>query len=220
MAIRAVVFDIGGILQIIPEGGDPTIRFPEMLARWERRLGMAQGALNGCIDEQTSRLAAAGKDDGSLGICSYEEWVSELRAVTGWDMSVTDEFMEDFWDTYIGDPNPELAAYFVGLRPRYRTAFLSNSFVGAREREHAARGFGDMADLIIYSHEVGVAKPDPRIYAITCERLDVQPHEMIFLDDVPRNIAAARDYGIHGVLFQNNAQAIAGIEALLATHSA
>ena len=43
---------------------------------------------------------------------------------------------------------------------------------------------------------------------------------MVFLDDVPRNIAAARDHGIHGVLFQDNAQAIRDIEALLAAHSA
>lgn len=219
VAIRAVVFDIGGILEIIPEGGDPTSRFPQMIARWERRLNMAPGALGDCIEEHFKRLSDAGKG-GALGTCSYDEWVSELQAVTGWDAATTDAFMEDHWDTYIGDPNPELAAYFVGLRPRYRTAFLSNSFVGAREREHAARGFGDMADLIVYSHEVGVAKPDPRIYEITCERVGVQPHEMVFLDDIPRNVAAAREYGIHGVLFQDNAQAIRDIEALLAAHSA
>ena len=215
MAIKAVVFDIGGILEIIPEGGDPTVRFPEMIARWERRLGMAPGELDAQIKGMDERLTAAGKD-GGLGTCSYEEWLAELRAVTGWDAARTNAFMEDFWDTYIGDPNPELAAYFVDLRPRYRTAFLSNSFVGAREREHAARGFGDMAEIIVYSHEVGVAKPDPRIYAITCERLSVQPVEMIFLDDSPGNIAAARDFGIQGVLFQDNAQAIREIEALLA----
>jgi putative hydrolase of the HAD superfamily len=218
VAIKAVVFDIGGILEIIPEGGDPTRRFPEMMARWERRLDMAPGELGAQIKGMDERLTAAGKD-GALGTCSYEEWVAELRAVTGWDAARTDEFMDDFWDTYIGDPNPELAAYFVGLRPRYRTAFLSNSFVGAREREHVARGFGDMAEMIVYSHEVGVAKPDPRIYALTCERLSVQPVEMVFLDDAPGNIAAARDFGIHGVLFQDNAQAIREIEALLAAHA-
>ncbi|MFI5276643.1 MAG: HAD-IA family hydrolase, partial [Ktedonobacterales bacterium] len=114
----------------------------------------------------------------------------------------------------------ELAAYFISLRPRYTTAFLSNSFVGAREREQAARGFEDMADLIIYSHEIGVAKPDARIYALTCERLGVQPAEVIFLDDAPSNIVAARDFGIHGVLFQDNTQAIGAIEALLVAHSA
>lgn len=219
MAISAVVFDLGGILEIIPEGDDPTSRFPAMMARWERRLGMARGALGDHVEAIDARLRAAGKD-GALGTVAYDEWVGALRAETAWDESITDAFMEDFWETYIGDPNPELAAYFTGLRGRYRTAFLSNSFVGAREREHAARGFGDMADLIVYSHEVSVAKPDPRIYAITCERLGVKPTEMVFLDDWPANVAAARDFGIHGVLFHDNAQAMAEIEALLQAHPA
>ena len=219
MAIKAVVFDIGGILEVIPEGGDPTSRFPRMLARWEQRLDMAPGALSEAITTMDELLQRAGKD-GALGTCSYDEWVCALRATTGWDDATTDAFMDDHWETYIGEPNPALAAYFISLRPRYKTAFLSNSFVGAREREQAARGFEDMADLIIYSHEVGVAKPDARIYALTCERLGVQPAEMIFLDDAPSNIAAARDFGLHGVLFQDNTQAIGEIEALLASHAA
>ncbi len=217
MAIKAIVFDIGGILETIPEGGDPTSRFPQMLARWERRLDLTPVALSETIAMMDTRLKSAGKD-GALGTCSYDEWVGELRATTGWDEATTDAFMDDHWDTYIGEPNPELTAYFTSLRPRYKTALLSNSFVGAREREQAARGFEDMADLIIYSHEVGLAKPDPRIYALTCERLGIRPAEMIFLDDSPGHIAAARAFGIHGVVFHDNAQAIGEIEALLAAH--
>ncbi len=71
--------------------------------------------------------------------------------------------------------------------------------------------------MIIYSHEVGLAKPDPRIYALTCERLGVRPAEMVFLDDVEPIVEAAREFGIHAVLFEANAQAIGEIEALLRT---
>lgn len=216
MAIKAVVFDIGGILEIIPEGGDPTSRFPQMLERWEQRLGMSAGEFGARIQAMDARLTAEGKD-ASTGTISYDEWVATLRATMGWDEATTDAFMEDHWDTFIGDPNPELAAYFTSLRPRYKTAFLSNSMVGAREREQAARGFEDMADLIVYSHEAGVNKPDPRIYAIACERLGVQPGEVIFLDDNLENIASANDFGIHAILFHNNDQAIREIETLLAT---
>lgn len=219
MAIKAVVFDIGGILEIIPGGGDPTIRFPEMMTRWETRLGMAPGELDARLMEMDGRLKSVGKD-ADIGACSEAEWFEELRLVTGWEQARVDAFKQDFWDVYCGNPNPELATYFGGLCPRYQTAFLSNSFDGARREEERRLRLSELSDLIIYSHEVGVAKPDPRIYAITCERLGVQPSEMVFLDDVPRNIAAACDYGIHGVLFQDNAQAIRDIEALLAAHSA
>ncbi len=131
------------------------------------------------------------------------------------DAAQTDAFMRDFWDVYMGEPNTELIAYFKGLRPRYRTALLSNSFVGARREEEARFGFAAMTDLIVYSHEEGMSKPDPRIYERAWQRLGVQPQEMIFLDDVEPNILAARECGIHGILFQNNAQAIAEIEACL-----
>ena len=93
---------------------------------------------------------------------------------------------------------------------------MSNSFVGAREREQAAYGFEDLVDEIVYSHESGMAKPDPRFYALVCERLGARPGETVFLDDAEQCVAGARDVGIHAVLYRDNAQAIAEIERLLA----
>jgi epoxide hydrolase-like predicted phosphatase len=219
MAIRAVVFDIGGILEIIPEGGDPTQRFPDMIARWEERLGLAPGELDRRITAMDERFSAAGKD-GSIGTCTEEEWLAELGLATGMNPAQMDAFLRDFWDVYCGGPNTELIAYFKGLRPRYRTALLSNSFVGARREEEARFGFAAMTDLIVYSHEEGMSKPDQRIYERACQRLGVPPQEMIFLDDVERNILAARECGVHAILFQNNAQAIAEIETCLRDQSA
>ena len=69
--------------------------------------------------------------------------------------------------------------------------------------------------MIIYSHEAGISKPDPRIYHLACDRLGIRPEEMIFLDDVEANVTAARDLGAHGILFTGTAQAIADIEACL-----
>jgi epoxide hydrolase-like predicted phosphatase len=214
MTIRAVVFDIGGILEIVPEGGDPTRRFPQMIARWEERLGLPPGELDRRITAMDERFSAMGKD-GSVGTCTEEEWLAELGPATGMNATQVDAFMRDFWDVYMGEPNVELIAYFKSLRPRYQTALLSNSFVGARREEEARFGFAAITDLIVYSHEEGVSKPDRRIYERTWRRLDVQPQEMIFLDDVERNVLAARECGIHAVLFYDNTQAIAEIEALL-----
>ncbi len=87
-------------------------------------------------------------------------------------------------------------SYFSSLRPRYQTALLSNSFVGARKREQEHYHFAEMTDLIIYSHEVGIAKPERRIFELTCERIGVQPEDVIFLDDsayFPQWLLAAID---------------------------
>ena len=123
--------------------------------------------------------------------------------------------MHDLWTEYLGELNVELAAYFGSLRPRYQTAILSNSFAGARRKEQERYQFGELCDLIIYSHEEGIEKPDRRIFELTCERLGVQPEEIVFLDDFAPHVAAARELGIHAILFQNTNQAIGNIEERL-----
>ncbi len=76
-----------------------------------------------------------------------------------------------------------------------------------------------MCDLVIYSHEEGMDKPDPPFFALACERLGVLPEEMILLDDHEPNLDGATDFSIHAILFRDNAHAIADIEGLLAARS-
>jgi epoxide hydrolase-like predicted phosphatase len=212
--IKAVVSDIGGVFELEPLGRDPTARFPELIADWEMRLHLPPGAFHARRKAMNRYFDAAGKD-GELGTLSQVEWQAGLRQFIGMTPAQLEGFVEDFWKIYLGDPNPELVAYFSALRPRYRTALLSNSFDGAREREQDRYHFAERVDCIIYSHEVGLAKPDPRIYALTSQRLGVQPQEIVFLDDAERNVAAAAAYGFHAIVYQNNAQAIAEIDRCL-----
>ncbi len=203
MTIHALVFDIGGVLEITPDLG--------VTEKWEQRLHLQPGELD--------RRMGSLWNDGALGKCTLEDVVRGLREHLGLDQVQIDDFLHDLWTEYLGQPNTELIDYVRGLRPRYQTALLSNSFVGAREKEQERYHFEELVDLIIYSHEVGIAKPDRRIFEMTCERLGVQPAEMVFLDDYERSLVAARQLGIHAILFQNTAQAIADIEACLQAHA-
>jgi epoxide hydrolase-like predicted phosphatase len=199
MTIRAVVFDVGGVLKITPDTGRTD--------KWTARLNLQPEGLY-------ARLRSLGLD-GIRGTCTPEAWLGGLREITGMDQTQTDEYMRDLWEEYLGTHNTELAAYFGSLRPHFQTAILSNSFLGAREKEQAAYGFEDLCDFIIYSHEVGLLKPDPQIFALTCERLRLQPSEMIFVDDIEPYVEAARTFGIHAIPFKNNAQTIADIESCI-----
>jgi epoxide hydrolase-like predicted phosphatase len=198
-AIRAVVFDIGGVLEITPPLG--------VSEHWEARLGLRPGGLR----ERLREVRAAGE----VGTISEPKARRRTGELLGLDDAQVDAFMADVWREYLGTLNVELAEYFGGLRPRYRTAMLSNSFVGARSREQRRYRFDELADLIVYSHEVGTSKPDPRIYLLTCERLGVRPAETVFLDDAELAVDGARAVGMQAILFEDNAQAIAAIEARL-----
>jgi putative hydrolase of the HAD superfamily len=199
MPVRAVVFDIGGVLEDAPPTG--------VAERWEAALGLRPGELN-------ERLGGVW-EAGAIGAISEGEVHRSIGRLLGLDEAQVSAFVQDIWTEYLGTLNAELAGYFSSLRPRYRTAMLSNSFVGAREREQERYGFGDITDLIVYSHEVGMSKPDPRIYRLACDRLGVRPEQVVFLDDRPDFVEAALEAGITAILFQDNEQAIADIEARL-----
>ncbi len=201
VAIRAVVFDIGGVLVIAPDLGAGR--------RWEDRLGWPAGEL-----EQRMRAVWRG---GSIGAITLDDVHQAIRERLGLDEQQLAEFMADLWHEYLGTANTEIIEFARQLRPRFRTGILSNSFVGARERERAAYGFEDLVDELVYSHEAGMSKPDPGIYALACARLDVRPEEMAFLDDTEVCVAGAREAGIHAVHYRNNTQAIEEIEKLIAT---
>jgi epoxide hydrolase-like predicted phosphatase len=141
------------------------------------------------------------------------------RERLGLDEARLAQFLADLWRDYLGTANTELIEYARRLRPRYRTGILSNSFVGAREREQAAYGFEDLVDELVYSHECGLRKPDPRSYALVCARLGVEPDRVAFLDDSELNVEGARQAGLHAVLYRDNAQAIGEIEGLLGRNS-
>ncbi|MFE6668538.1 HAD-IA family hydrolase [Streptomyces sp. NPDC057697] len=200
METRCVVLDIGGVLETTPATG-----WDE---EWERRLGLPTGSMHRRLDGVW--------EAGSLGRITEDEVRARIAAELGLDAAGTDAFMADLWDEYLGSPNTELIAHVRGLRTRCRLGILSNSFVGAREREQRLYGFGDLVDDIVYSHEIGVAKPSPAAFEITCARLGVRPGDCLFVDDVEANVAAAEAFGMRGLLFAGNTEAIAGIEAHVA----
>ncbi len=200
MTIQAVAFDIGGVLEVTP-----SLAVSET---WESRLGLEAGELDRRMEDIW--------EGGAVGTVTEQDVHQALRERLGLDERQLGEFMGRLWQEYLGTANTELIEYVRGLRPRYRTGIVSNSFVGAREREQAAYGFEDLVDDIIYSHECGLSKPDPRIYALSCERLRVEPGQMVFVDDYGPCVEGARRAGIHAVLYRDNAQAIGEIERLLA----
>ena len=67
-----------------------------------------------------------------------------------------------------------------------------------------AHGIDDLFDDIVVSADVGMAKPDARIYALSAQRLGLPPDECVFIDDLPRNVEAAREAGMQAVHFRVN----------------
>jgi putative hydrolase of the HAD superfamily len=199
MTIRAVISDLGGV---IVRTYDHQPR-----ARWERRLGMAPHALE--------RLVFWGEAGGKAALGQIDPddvwvWVIDRLGLTPDDRPALES---DFW---AGDRvDDRLIDYFRGLRPRLKTALLSNAWTSLRAALKDQWHIADAFDVVVISAEVGLAKPDPRIFELALAQLGLAPEEGVFLDDMQENIDAARLVGLRAVKFTDTEQAINDISRLI-----
>lgn len=129
--------------------------------------------------------------------------------------------MEGFGERYFGHlrTNDRMLDYLRSLRDErgIRLAMLTNN---VREWEARWRAMipdiEQLFELIVDSAFVGMRKPDPRIYALTLERLGLPAEKTVFIDDVDVNVTAAKDLGIRAVQFTDTDATIAAVEAALA----
>lgn len=184
MTINAVIFDVGGVLYRFRSDGSHR--------RWEARLGLSTAELYRTIfDNPVSELAMIGR--ASMD----EAWAEtgRLLALGDGDLEAlkNDFYLSGYWDT-------ELLSFISSLRPRYRTGVISDAWLGTRE---AVRQWvnNDSFDMIMFSAEENVRKPNPDIFRRALSRLQVSPEEAVFVDDLPHNIESARALGIHAIHF-------------------
>jgi putative hydrolase of the HAD superfamily len=199
MPIRAVIFDMGGVIL--------RTESPAGRRKWESRLGLKERELSQVVFGSEASARA------SIGLGTEAGVWKNLASVLHLSDEQLKELERDFWS---GDRiDAALVEFIRDLRPRYKTAILSNAWSGARATISNEFGLGAVVDAIIISAEEGIAKPDARIYHIAAERLGVLPSEAVFVDDMEENVQAARAVGMRGVQFKDTAQALAEVRLLL-----
>jgi HAD superfamily hydrolase (TIGR01509 family) len=205
VSIKAVVVDIGGVLERVDDTSWPT----KWASRWERRRNLPPGHVAASIAEH------APADDVATGRVTEAELRDLYAAALGLDVAETDEMWTEMWGAYCGELDVEMRDFVARLRPRLKTAILSNSADGARREEQRRYDFESLVDGIVYSHEVGIAKPAPAVFRLTEQLLGVAGDEVVFIDDHDGHIAAARAHGWLAVLHTDTRQSIAEVTRLI-----
>ncbi len=112
------------------------------------------------------------------------------------------------------EPEHDVIAAVAGARAAgIRTGLLSNSW---GRNGYDRTGWEELFHVTVISGEVGMRKPDPRIYALASERLGLPPEEVVFVDDLPQNLDPAREAGMAVIHHTGAAQTVAELERLLA----
>ncbi|XP_010212197.1 PREDICTED: acyl-CoA dehydrogenase family member 10 [Tinamus guttatus] len=203
---KAVIFDVGAVLLPAPH---------RVAADWE---------VQNCIPAGTVQQAvlAGGENSPSLkytrGELSTVEFLQEFgqQCFDIANVSVpVDSFLLHLIRKEMIKQLPIMAEAVQCIRAEgLKTAVLSHYFCLLNE-ESVLPLDGKQFDVIVETRREGMSKLDPRIYKLCLERLGVQPHESIFLDDISQNLKAAAQLGIKTVKVVDTAGALRELEAYL-----
>ena len=188
MTIRAVVFDFGGVLF----DWNPEYLYRELIQDQDERQFFLNHVCNGAwnIEQDRGRTLA----DGTL---IKQQEFPEYAAMI--------EAFYTRWSEMLRGTLPDGVALMESLEaadvPLYGlTNWSDETFPYAWQHYPLLHRFKD----IVVSGRLGLIKPDPAIYHAMFERIsrhlpDLQPNELVFIDDVEKNARAARDSGWHGI---------------------
>jgi len=207
-AIAAVVFDIGGVVQDSPL---------HAIARYERERGLPPNAINRVVVAAGEEGAWARLERGELTVQSFcAPFEADCRARgVAIDGRV---LMERISEASV--PRPRMLEAIRRLRAAgLRVAALTNNWVaetpGATASETMKARLTAHFDVFVESAVVGLRKPDPRIYALVCDKLGLPPARVAFLDDIGRNLKPARELGMATIKVDDPEQALRELGALL-----
>ena len=202
MIIKALLFDIGGVLYRSQKSGPRRV--------WERQLGLSQGQLAEVVFTHPLALRA------NIGQATPDEvWqaIAKYFSLSTEDLTT---LRVDFWND--GEWDTELLDFIHSIKPRIKTGTISDAWLDARQNVEPYIN-SKLFDVMVFSAEEGIMKPDPEIYHRTLSRLAVDPHEAVFIDDRLPNILGAQRLGMHAIQHAETGHTIKEILRLLQTQS-
>jgi putative hydrolase of the HAD superfamily len=186
VSIEGLIFDYGGVLW--------DMRF-EVTRALEEQHGLRERLIVETLyGTETWRRLEVGDGD-------REQWLREAHALLETEAGRELPPLHRHWrqEQKLILQNIEL---IERLRPPYRTAVLSNADNTLMRRLTEEHRIHHLFDDIICSADVGMAKPEPKIYALAAQRLGLSPEACVFIDDLEANVEAARDIGMQGICFR------------------
>lgn len=129
-----------------------------------------------------------------MGVYNQEEYVNEISKMAHMPPDVINKI---FWSV---TPNQSVLDMLAPLKTKYKLGMLSNissdDFLGMFKPQEVA-----LFDDITLSYKIGITKPDPRAFQIAATNLGEPCENCLFVDDQPKNITAAKEQGMQGIIF-------------------
>ena len=207
-AYDAVLFDFGGVFtqspfEAVRLHGDELGADPELV------LSVLFGDYDQDTDHPWHRL-----ERGEIPLAEARTEINELAATRGLGFDPFGAFAK--FGTG-GDMADAMVERTRRLRADgIRTALVTNNIREFGDGWRSLVPVDELFEVVIDSSHAGVRKPDPKIFQLALDALEVPAERSVFLDDFPGNIAAAHALGLRGILVgSDRLAAIAELDALL-----
>ena len=205
--LEAVIWDFGGVLTSSPF---------EAFNRYEAEHGLPENFIRGvnAVNGDTNawaRLERSELDADGFDTAFRDESAARGHAVRG----------KDVLALLSGDLRPGVVRALTVCKQRVRVGCITNNAPtgrGAGMSQDAAKAEKVAEILSLFEHvlessKIGLRKPDPRIYALMCEALKVDPGRCIYIDDLGINLKPARAMGMHTIKVLNEFQLLEDLRA-------
>ena len=203
MSYRAVLFDLGGVVLDSPL---------HAIARFERDQGIPEGFVNRVVASTGTDGAWGRLERGRIGFADFVPAFEAECAAAGHRLSAR-AMMEEIGR--VAQPRPPMLAAIRRIRSRgLLAAALTNNWP-SEDRDTGDDSLRSHFDAFFESSVLGLHKPDPRIYEHACNELSIQPADAVFLDDIGRNLKAARALGMTTIRVVEPRSALAELEGVL-----
>jgi putative hydrolase of the HAD superfamily len=203
MAIRAVIFDLGGVVL-----DSPLVAFAE----YEHEQALPPHTLNRAIVEAGAGGAWARLERGEIDMPGFFAAFDAELFARGTPISARALMDKVALNTQV---RPAMVAAVRAIRAAgLATGALTNNWLND-DQQHKMRVLRAEFDVFIESAREGVRKPDPRIYELACQQLACAAHEIAFLDDIGGNLKPARAMGMTTIRVGDYRAALDELAALL-----
>lgn len=205
-----VLFDFGGVITSSPF---------EAFARMERERGLPDGFVRRVNATNPDSNAWALFERAAIDADAFDvQFAAEARAL-GQELRGNDVLA-----LLAGDIRPAMVTAVDWLKATgYRVGCITNNvpagegpgMMRTEEKASAVAAILARFDLVVESSREGIRKPDPRIYALACQRLGVAPAQCVYLDDLGINCKPAAAMGMAAIKVTGEGQALAALEEAL-----
>ena len=209
MSFKAILWDFGGVLTSSPF---------DNFAHYEPTNGLPKDFLRGVNARNHEHNAWALFESSQVSLAEFDQLFEAESAALGHAVPGREVLA-----LLGGEVRPRMVEVLKRCKQDYQVTCLTNNvnmgggpgMWGSVTRAAEVAGVLALFHLVIESSVEGIRKPDPRIYALACERMGVAAHEVVYLDDLGVNLKPAKALGMRTIKVTDEAQAIADLSGVL-----